>query len=159
VSPQSGTYVRSLSDKEIQDLLELRLLLEAQVMRSAAAHISAEELRKLRRALEKACPRGIDRADEASFDDFNEFDSLFHLSAYRAAGNGLIAGILVDLIDKVQWLKSSAPGSTRRIRSGFHELERILAALEARDAERAAALMREHILNAADYAASTRGRR
>jgi hypothetical protein len=38
------------------------------------------------------------------------------------------------------------------------ELERILKALEARDANKVAALMREHIGNAAQFAANVPGR-
>src|ERR1043165_4108891 len=50
VSPQSGTYIKSLSEKEIQDLLGLRLLLETHVTELAARAIGDDDLRKLRRA-------------------------------------------------------------------------------------------------------------
>src|SRR5207237_10487935 len=36
VSPQSGTYIKSLTDKEIQDLVSLRLLHEARAARGDA---------------------------------------------------------------------------------------------------------------------------
>lgn len=156
VSPQSGTYVRSLGESEIRDLLDLRLLLEAHVARYAAINISADKLRKLRRSMERLCPRGIDNVDEDYFDEFNELDSLFHWTIYRAGGNALITDILMNLLDKVQWLKATAPSSTRRIKSSFKELEKILEALEARNPDAAARLMREHIENAADYAAEAR---
>lgn len=155
VSPQSGTYVRSLSEKEIEDLLDLRLLLEVHVMQAAVANISAGDLRKLRRALDTFFPRGGTKPD---FDDFNEFDSLFHLTIYRVAGNSLITDILLNLVEKVQWLKTSVLTTPERIKSGFRELEHILEALEARDPKKAALLMREHICNAADYSAGTRGK-
>ncbi len=156
VSPKSGTYVRSLSDKEIDDLLDLRLLLETHVARAAAGRISDAKLRELRRAYQRVCPHGVDALDEDSFDEFNELDSLFHITLYRAAGNDMITEILVNLVDKIQWIKTSAPTSAKRIKSALVELRRLLEALEARDAQTAAARMGEHIRAAAVYAAQAR---
>jgi len=156
VSPQSGTYVKSLSEREIADLVDLRLVLETHVTELAARAMTDEELRKLRRAFAAFCPKGIANLSERAFDDFNEFDALFHVTLYRSGGNALIAEILANLFDKVQWLKTSAPPSATRIRSGYSELRRILEALEARDAEDASARMREHITNAATFAAQSR---
>ena len=157
VSPQSGTYIKALTEKEIEDLLELRLLLETHVTERAAKLIGEDELRKLRRAFVASCPSGVGALGEEAFDEFNEFDSLFHLTIYRAAGNALVAEILTNLLAKVQWLKTTTRPSSARIRSGFGELQRILEALEARDSKAAAALMREHIGNAATFSARTRG--
>ena len=158
VSPQSGTYIKSLSDREIADLVDLRLLLETRATALAAQAIDEDDLRKLRRAFTTFCPKGVADLDERAFDDFNEFDSLLHLTVYRAAGNALIAEILANLLDKVQWLKTSARPSAARIRSGYTELRRILEALETRQPKEAAARMREHITNAADFSARTRAR-
>ena len=158
VSPQSGTYIKSLGDKEIADLVDLRLLLETHVTELAAEAISDEELRKLRRAFAAFCPAGLANVSQGAFDDFNEFDSLFHQTLYRAAGNTLISEILVNLLDKVQWLKTSTRPSAARIRAGYNELRHILDALEARQHKTAAARMREHITNAANFSAQTRKR-
>ena len=156
VSPQSGTYIRSLGEREIRDVLDLRLLLEAHVAQAAARNIGDDELRRLRRALERLTPNGAGALNEDSFAEFNEFDSMFHLALYNAAGNAMITEILLNLIDKVQWIKMSAHLSAQRIVSSYVELDRILAALEARDARSAAQRMREHIRNAAEYAADLR---
>ena len=156
VSPQSGTYIKSLSDKEIADLIDLRLLLEAHATELAAQAIGEDDLRKLRFAFVSFCPRGVANLNERAFDDFNEFDSLVHMTIYRAANNALIAEILTNLRDKVQWLKTSTRPSAARIRSSYTELKRILDALDARRPKEAAARMREHIVNAADFSARTR---
>src|SRR5579862_3988114 len=156
INPQSGTYIKSLSDREIADLVDLRLLLETHATKLAAKAIGEDDLRTLRRALVSFCPRGVAQLSERAFDDFNELDSIVHLTIYRAAGNALIADILANLLDKVQWLKSTTRPSATRIRSGFSELKRIVNALEMHDPEEAATRMREHIANAADFSAQTR---
>jgi GntR family transcriptional regulator, rspAB operon transcriptional repressor len=158
VSPQSGTYVRSLSEKEIGDIFETRLLLETHVTRTAAANMDAERLRKLRVAFRRLAPHG--KAFESDiFDDFNELDSMFHSSIYEAAGNTLITAILLNLLEKVRWIKKSFPSTPKRMKLSFAELERVLESLEDRDPEKAAQRMREHIGNAADFAADVRKQR
>jgi len=156
VSPQSGTYVKSLTEREIADLVDLRLVLETHVTELAARAMSDEDLRKLRRAFAAFCPKGVANLSTRAFDDFNEFDALFHVTLYRTGGNALIAEILANLFDKVQWLKTSAPPSAARMRSGYSELRRILEALEAREPKDAATRMREHISNAATFSAQSR---
>jgi DNA-binding GntR family transcriptional regulator len=156
VSPQSGTYVKSLGEKEIAELLELRLLLEGHVMRSAVKNLGVDELQALRCAYDAFFPRHAGSRNNPRFDQLIQFDALFHQAIYRAAGNSLITGMLLNLVDKIQWVKTSQPASVERVRSGFRELGRVLEALEARDAKKAAALMREHIGNAANYSAGVR---
>lgn len=159
VSPQSGTYVRQLSEQEIEDIFECRLLLETHVTRLAAERLDAQELRRLRALFNRLAPKGKAEIPQDMFDDFSALDLLFHETVYRAAGNALISGILVNLLEKAQWLKKSSPSTPRRMRLWFAELDRVLRALEARDGTRAAECMRAHIGNAADFAAEVRHRR
>jgi DNA-binding GntR family transcriptional regulator len=156
VSPQSGTYVKSPGEEEIREIFEFRLLLETHVTRLAAQNISAEQLQRLRKMYKRLSPEAGAEAD--SFDDFNELDSLFHATIYGAANNKLMTSALLTLLEKVKWLKKSSPSTPQRMRLWFAELGRILDALEARDPDRAANCMREHIGNAADFAAAVRER-
>jgi DNA-binding GntR family transcriptional regulator len=63
-----------------------------------------------------------------------------------------MTGILMNLLEKVRWIKKSFPSTPRRMKISFGEIERVLESLEKRDAEKAAQRMREHIGNAADFA-------
>jgi DNA-binding GntR family transcriptional regulator len=147
VSPQSGTYVRSLSAKEIEDVTDLRVLLEMHMARAAARAIAETDLRKLRRAFDLVQSGPM----AAHLEDFLEFDAMLHSAIYRAAGNALIETILTDLRDKVQWIRRSNTVSVSRIERALAELKRVLRALEVRDSEAAAARMAEHIRNAATF--------
>ena len=155
VSPQSGTYVRTLSEREMKDIIDCRLLLETHVARLAAQNMEAEELRRLRVAFRRLAPQGREPSNDV-FEDFNELDSMFHTSIYRAAGNETMTGILFNLLEKVRWIKKSFPSTPKRMKLSFAEIERVLEALEERDPEAAAKRMQEHIGNAADFAAQFR---
>src|SRR5579875_2659799 len=123
VSPQSGTYVTSPSDKEIEEVTELRTLLEMHVTRVATPRIPERELREMR----------------AAFEALRRQPMALHLE---------------DLLDKVQWIRRANSVSVARFELALDELGEIIAALEARDAERAALRMRDHIGNAANFCKS-----
>lgn len=158
ISPQSGTYVRAPSEEEIREIFEFRILLEIHVTKLAAENISTGELQRLRKMFRRFAPENDQEIGADTFEDFNELDSLFHATIYGAAGNRLMTGALLNLLEKVKWLKKSAPSTPQRMKQWFLELERILDALEARDPEKAASCMRDHIGNAADFAAAVRAR-
>ena len=157
VSPQSGTYVRELSEIEIEEIFEYRLILEVNATRLAAKNFSDKKLIQLRQAFNKLRPKkGIQTTYPKTFDSFNELDSLFHAEIYRAAGNSLITETLLSLHDKVRWLKKLSPSTPARMRDLFSELDLILNALESRNPKEAAKYMQQHIENAADFGADLR---
>ena len=150
VSPQSGTYVKLLSEAEIAEIYEFRLLLETHATRAAAQNITEAQLEELRREFRRRMPQDGERFDERMFDDINDLDALFHATVYRAAGNSLVTGILLNLFEKVTWLKKTTPSSPERMQKWGAELRGVLKALEKRDPDAAARRMREHIGHAAD---------
>lgn len=146
VSPQSGTYVKSLSPKDIEDVIELRLVLEMHVAGIAAQRISEAELRRLRQVLATLGPRIV----KGGMEEFTELDDQIHSAIYEAAGNQLIAGLLQTLREKVRWILPTTATALER-RHAVRELERIVEALEKRSAKEAAQRLREHVGDAAAF--------
>lgn len=145
VQPQSGTFVRDPSPEEVSDLTELRMLLEAHAAEQAATRIRPEQLRALREAFENLKSQGVD----GHFDAFLEVDDLFHTTLHRVAGNARIEGILRNLRDQIHWIRVANAILPGRVAGSLKEMDRVLRALERRDASAAAAAMREHIGNIA----------
>jgi DNA-binding GntR family transcriptional regulator len=152
VSPQSGSYVKALSEQEVQEIFDFRLLLETHVARLAAANISDDQLRRLKVGLRRARPVKGDEYDQLTFDEFDAFDTMVHTTIYEAGGNALMAGVLRNLQEKAQWLKkATSPSTPARLKTWFTELENIIEALEARNSKLAAQRVGEHIGHAADF--------
>lgn len=147
ISPQSGTFVRALTNRDIEQVTELRRLLEMHAASAAAEKISDRELSRIQRSFRALTPL-IEAGDVEAF---ISLDKDLHNTIYAAADNKLIAGILQDLRDKVQWIRRACSVSLERTLDGFHELEAIVKALSRRDAEAASAAMRTHIVNAAAF--------
>ena len=154
VSPQSGTYVRGLSGKEIDDVLEIRLVLETHVAGLAAERISDAALRKLRRGFTAF---GATVTSD-HMDEYLELDLAVHVAIYHAAGNALITLNLLNLIDKVRWMTRASTAWPMRIQEAYEEVDRILRALERRDAVAAREAMRRHIQATIDFRKHREGR-
>ena len=111
ISPWSGTFVRGLSDNEITEILETRLVLESYLAGLAAQRMDEVELKRLREAFTKFGSQ----VSRERMDDYFELDLQFHMAIYEAAGNKLIRGILLNLIDKIRWIRrGSADSPTAR---------------------------------------------
>jgi DNA-binding GntR family transcriptional regulator len=147
VSPQSGTFIRGLSDDEIREILESRLVLEPYLAGLAAKRASDAELARLREAFTafgERVPR--DRLDE-----YLDLDLHFHMGVYEAARNKLIADFLINLIDKVRWIRRGSVDSLTRIQGAYKEIRFVLDEMESRDARAASAAMRTHIANTLEF--------
>jgi DNA-binding GntR family transcriptional regulator len=147
VSPQSGTFVRALSAREIDDLSELRGILEAHCIGLTAERISQKELT----ALEDAFREYRTRIHQGDAEAFIHIDNQLHALSYRLGGNELIAETLTALRDKVEWIRRACADSGERVLEGFGEIEAILEALVRHDAAAARELMKKHIESAARF--------
>lgn len=153
IAPQSGTFVRSLSAREIGELSELRGILEAHCIGLTVERVSDRELRDLSDGFREFGPR-IRRGDAAAF---ITLDRSLHALSCRMAGNELIAQTLTGLNDKVQWIRRACAVSEERVLEGFAEIEAIHQALLRRNATVARRRMRQHIENAARFCQTRAG--
>ncbi|WP_210495867.1 GntR family transcriptional regulator [Patulibacter sp. SYSU D01012] len=127
---------------DLEEIFTLRLLLEVPATRRATTLVGADELAALREHL--ATMRA--HAGEDDETAFMAADRRFHDVLLRAAGNRRLADQVVNLRDLVRFLGASTAGRSRTLTTILGEHEAILAAVEARDADAAAAAMRAHLL-------------
>ncbi|HVX79001.1 MAG TPA: GntR family transcriptional regulator [Bradyrhizobium sp.] len=151
ISPQSGTFVRALSEREIQELTELRSLLEAHCAGRAVGRVAAEELELLQQKFAIARPKVL----AGDIDLALQLDEEVHALLYRLGGNELIADTLTGLRDKVQWIRRAGAISALRIQESFEEIGGVVEALSRRDAAMVQYLIRQHVENAARFCQMT----
>jgi DNA-binding GntR family transcriptional regulator len=151
ISPQSGTFVCSLSEREIQDLTVLRALLEAYCAGQAATRISDNEIELLKLKFATCRPR----VQSGDVDIALQLDEEVHTLMYRLSGNELIANTLIGLRDKVQWIRRTGAVSVLRIEESFEEMAGVVEALSRRDSVMVQHLIRQHVENAARFCQMT----
>jgi GntR family transcriptional repressor for pyruvate dehydrogenase complex len=135
----SISVASQLQKGTLGDLLEARQCLETHTVTLACERATAEDI-----AIIQATIEGMDgQLDDAI--KFIEIDSEFHSALAAAAHNPfflILGDALIDLIQAVRQVSGRVEGSTRRAQFYHHEL---LAAIKARDAARASALVAQHM--------------
>ena len=147
VTANHGAIVTEWSSQDTDNVFELRALLEPYGAARAAKLITAEGIAELSRLAEAQYRESETRAD-GYIGRIRELNSSFHRVLQGFSGNTRLTALLPSLIEAPLVLKTFATYEPRElIRSASHHLE-IVRALEARDGDWSAALMRSHILGA-----------
>ncbi len=136
-----GFSATSQIDRErFEQLYDLRLLLEPFAARKAAEHITPEQFDALRRLADEMSGMGPGRV---SYSDFAGLDSQFHDLVAQASGNVLVQETLANLHIHMHLFRLFHHRQAASTANTEHAA--LIAALEARDADRAEAVMRAHI--------------
>lgn len=139
--PYRGNYIRKFTVKQVNDLFLVRAALEALAVRLAMPKISQEVVDKLRHILDNV-HEALERNDMAAY---SNADRAFHDALIHLTGNETLISSLDRLGFQIQMIRTIANRDPHVVERTHQERPRILAALEARDAELAARLMEEHI--------------
>ncbi|WP_328767821.1 GntR family transcriptional regulator [Streptomyces sp. NBC_00286] len=146
VVPNRGFRVVERGARELAELAEIRVLLEAPVMQRLARNVPAErwaELRPLADATARAAASGC-RAT------YVESDRAFHRAVLALSGNEQLVRIADDLHRRAQWPSVTGPASRRRAALAAHAAEHtaLLDALSNQDLAATQALVRDHFAGA-----------
>jgi DNA-binding GntR family transcriptional regulator len=147
-----GAVVREYSAEEIRDLYELRAHLEALGSARAATRVTAEEIAGLRDAVQAFDQSVADSRphDVVAMRAVNLANSRLHRLILAASRHEMLGDILSRTVAVPLVFSAFAQYDEDGLRRSalFHRL--ILAAIETGDADRAAALMREHVFQGRD---------
>jgi DNA-binding GntR family transcriptional regulator len=144
-----GAVVAEWNRQDVNDLFELRALLEPYGAARAAERIGAGDIAELRDLALRQQAESELRA-EGFIERIGELNSRFHRLVHEASGNTRLAKLMPALIEGPLVLKTFIRYEPHELRrSAAHHLE-IVSALESRDPLWAYAIMRAHVLAAHD---------
>ena len=136
-----GAYVTEMSREDVSQVYHLLALLESDAAAGVARKASPEELAELR-GMHEDLERQV-RQREAFF----ATNERFHLRLLAIDGNRWRQQIVTDLRKVMKLNRHHSLFKQGRLSDSLAEHREIMAALEARDAERARALVRTHFDN------------
>lgn len=152
-APKRGSVVRSYQPAEVGDLYETRAMAEGYAAGRAARFVTDDDVELLR----QSCARFEALLHEPDVVPLVKENLAFHGVIARAARSPTLAS-LMDTVTRVPLAyRSYYHYSSKDKEIALHYHQRIARALEERDAARAEALMREHILEARDVLAAHLG--
>ena len=145
LEPARGAFVAAPTVEEARQVFAVRRMLETEMARSFAREATAARVRALREhiAAEKAAVEGGDAAGSI------ELLGDFHVRMAELLGNDVLAQILRDLLSRSSLVTLMYQRDGAAAHSQQEHVE-IVRALAARDADRAAQLMDEHLQHVED---------
>lgn len=142
IKPRSYAEVIELDEREVQNIAEIRAVIEEFVARSIAGRVEKMQYEILER-LARECDEASTMGDVAlAF----EKDSNFHLEMARCTENRYIFEIMERLDAKVQLYRISKCIILEKIRQDVKQHYKILEAIRDGNAHKAAKLMEKHVL-------------
>jgi DNA-binding GntR family transcriptional regulator len=141
LSPGRGAVVRKFSPKDVRDSLVVIGSLEALAGRLVCQHASNEQIRELRDLHDRMIALYAAR-DRLPYFKLNQ---AIHSAILRLSGNEVLAylhGTLQARLRRIRYIGHEGPGKWA---GAIADHEEIMAALEARDADRAANALTAHM--------------
>jgi DNA-binding GntR family transcriptional regulator len=136
--PSQGAFVHVPTEQEVDQLLDVRELLEGATARLAARAATPEAVARLRAAWEKG-EAAVESGDTAAAVAANND---FHAAVAEIAGNAVLAQLVEIVGRRVRWhYRQVAPA---RGHESWAEHAELVAAIEAGNEDQAAALARVH---------------
>lgn len=141
-----GIRVLQTTLHDLEEIFELRVLLEVPATFRAVSQFTDQTLAQLRQQY-AAMERAADADDESRL---MERDRRFHALILETAGNRRLAGYVDGLRDMVLIRGVSTAGLSRTLHDIVAEHKEILGRIEAGDAVGAAEAMRRHLAHTAE---------
>ncbi len=142
--PHRGVEVCDLSPEEIEEIYQIRGVLEGMAVQLAVPHFTEEADQRLSALLQEM---------EEVADDPPAWATLnyrFHKELYALSGRARLCGIIESLRNTVQPYVARDVSHPTRARAAMKEHREILEACRAGDANRAAELVAQHLKHVCD---------
>ncbi|MFO1088193.1 MAG: GntR family transcriptional regulator [Hyphomicrobiales bacterium] len=142
IQPRRGVFIKRKSLEEILEMIVAWAALESMAARLVCQKATDEEIDTLRRALP-----GYSTAELAAhLDEYSEQNIAFHQRILELSGCRLLKEIADGLFLHMRSIRERAMAEGDRIRRSVEDHTHIIDAIEARNADLAADLVREHTM-------------
>lgn len=139
-----GAYVKPLSSKDMEDLYEVRCLLEMQAIKTSIYRITNEEIDEFEhkfQALLEACERG----EHPGQGEFSELDWNLHILFVERCTNKYIKSIVASYDSNLRRYQSLSVDALNDVRESARQHLEILKTLRMRDPEKASEALKGHL--------------
>jgi DNA-binding GntR family transcriptional regulator len=147
IVPRRGIYIVRKTKTEILEMITVWAALESMAARLATKHAKAEEFARLHELVDHFAADAVDR----QMGEYSDANIKFHQTIIAMGRCELIGRITDDMFFHVRAIRQRTIFEQDRARRSIADHKDIVAALEARDTERAERLVREHTLRLRDH--------
>jgi DNA-binding GntR family transcriptional regulator len=137
--PGRGAFVHVPTRDEVDDLFDVRAILEAETARRAALRATPQVLDELH----QLCVTGSEAVQSNDKRTLIDLNRAFHSLIHTASGNAVMLDMLLNVEKRINTHLASIISA--RAPDSWKQHEQIYLALKERDANRASTLMSEHV--------------
>ena len=147
ITSRKGTFVKDISERDLYEIEEVRIILETGAADIIAKTISDEQLDQL----DKLYQETLIPEEKFEYSKFMEKDSQFHLEIIKMTNNKKLLDIYKQLNAHVHITRFQYARSRKKVLPWTHQDHReILNSLRLRKTEKAKKAIREHRVKARD---------
>jgi DNA-binding GntR family transcriptional regulator len=133
--------VKPITLRDVNDLFQLRGIIETAAVRLAAGRVDETSLRRL----DKVCTAGYQLGDRESEAEFLHANSDFHLMIAAASGNDRLVVVTAQLLSEMERLFHFGLALRNRTSEMQQEHQALIEALACGDADAAERMTREEL--------------
>ncbi len=142
ILPRKGVFVKRKSMDEVLEMIVTWAALESMAARLATESATTAELKSLRKFAMSHSPH----AARAEIEEYSDANILFHQRILELSGCKLLGLTADGLFQHMHAVRRRAMGEADRVKRSVVDHMEIIEALESRDANLAARLVREHTM-------------
>jgi DNA-binding GntR family transcriptional regulator len=147
ISSRRGTFVTEVTERDIEEIAETRIILESGALDIVAKQITDQQLAEL----EVLYQATLIEEEDVGYDSYMEKDSQFHLAIVEFTNNQHLLKLYKQLNAHMQIVRFRfARRAKRKLSWTDQDHARILRAIKENDPQKAKETMREHLLRARD---------
>ncbi len=151
IQPRKGVYILRKSLEEVLEMIVTWAALESMAARLATEHATDANLRALR----KFAMKHSQHAARAEIEEYSEANIQFHQQILELSKCSLLRTTADGLFQHMHAVRRRAMGEADRATRSVVDHMEIIEALEARDADLASRLVREHTMRLHDHVRRT----
>jgi DNA-binding GntR family transcriptional regulator len=144
--PRKGTYVRKITQKDIEENFPVRASLESLAARLSLENLQPSDIEKMEASFSKM----VDGAKQNDFKTYLKYHTQYHEVFIRASRNDTLIEILENLRNQAIWFRYSYLYVQESYEYAVKVHRKILDCFIKKDADQLEGLVKEHILIALD---------
>lgn len=144
IKPRRGVFVSDIDATRLEEILELRHLLEMYAAKRGLERISQKDLREMRSLVERS-ESVADSTDWLEYEGYVDVDRDLHRLIIGSCGNGLLTEFYERLAVFLQMARVRLFESTPNIAKGHEEHKLIVRAYETRDRDLLLQVLESHL--------------
>jgi len=141
--PRKGAYVAGLSIKDVEEVYEIRTVLETLAVHLAAQRMQPADYKQLDELAEKMCATW----QEGNVDNWVSMDAAFHELLYKFSRNERLVAMMGNIMEQLSRYRIISLANVEVRHNSLSEHQELIEALKRHDSEAAGKAAAKHIEN------------